>query len=404
MGKLRISKEFENCECINNRRNIEIGVPQIENIGWSLGNACPYNCKHCYSRSVRKQGKNLTKEIIDRIISQISKLNVKTINLGGNEPWFTNGLYGESLLPYILEQLNTRGYKVGITTSGISLLNICKYSPESLKYINDIDISLDSPNEKEHNESRGANIYKLAIESLKIAQKHNIEHSIIICAMKWNFTLDNLDKLIDLAIKYDANIRFNVLKPLEKKHMEMLVPMEQFYKGYEYLLNHCETIDITEPRLSSLVRNKKRYSCPCGNTSMRIHSITPEGEVFVSPCIYLHDFKVGDLLKDDIIDIITSEPFQNMQIRNYYYRDILDCSDCKYGEICGGGCAAQAYLTNYWRNGKRSLLTHEEDCLKFLESNIDVSNYSKIMADDGQLVHINYLCTWIGKPHKDYRR
>lgn len=403
MKNLKLNYEFDDCERIINTRNIEIETPKIVNIGWSLGNACPYNCKHCYSRSVRKQGKDLTKEIVDRIISQISQLNVKTINLGGNEPWFTNGLQGESLLPYILEQLNMRGYKVGITTSGISLLNICKYSPNSLKYINDIDISLDSPNEKEHNENRGANIYNLAIESLKIAQKHNIEHSIIMCAMKWNFTLENLSELMKLANKYDANIRFNVLKPLEKKHMEMLLPMEQFYKGYEYLLNNCDTIDITEPRLSSLVGHKKRYYCPCGNTSMRIHSITPEGEVFISPCIYLHDFKVGDLLKEDIIDIITSETFQNMQLRYDYYKEIPDCSDCKYSDICGGGCAAQAYLTNYWRTGKKSLLTHEEDCMKFLNSNIDLSNYSKVLVDDGQLVHIDYLCTWIGKPHKSER-
>ena len=92
-----------------------------------------------------------------------------------------------------------------------------------------------------------------------------------------------------------------------------------------------------------------------------------------------------------------------MQLRNYYYKDIPDCSDCKYSDICGGGCAAQAYLTNYWKTGKKSLLTHEEDCMKFLKSNIDLSNYSKILVCDDQLVHIDYLCTWIGKPYKGER-
>ena len=37
--------------------------------------------------------------------------------------------------------------------------------------------------------------------------------------------------------------------------------------------------------------------CPCGRTSFRIHSITPTGEVHVSPCVYLHDYKAPlDLL------------------------------------------------------------------------------------------------------------
>lgn len=64
----------------------------IKNIGWTLGIDCPCKCKHCYSFSVRQKGKNLTKEIVDKVIEQIEKLNVETVNLGGNEPIFTNGL------------------------------------------------------------------------------------------------------------------------------------------------------------------------------------------------------------------------------------------------------------------------------------------------------------------------
>ena len=37
----------------------------IKNIGWTLGNDCPCKCKHCYSFSVRQNGQNLTKEIVD---------------------------------------------------------------------------------------------------------------------------------------------------------------------------------------------------------------------------------------------------------------------------------------------------------------------------------------------------
>ena len=46
---------------------------QIKNIGWTLGNDCPCKCKHCYSMSVREKGKNLTKEIVDKVIEQVEK-------------------------------------------------------------------------------------------------------------------------------------------------------------------------------------------------------------------------------------------------------------------------------------------------------------------------------------------
>lgn len=383
---------------INDYNKIKLGIPNISNIGWSLGNACPYKCKQCYSRSIRENGKNLTKGMIDRIISQIGKLDVKTINLGGNEPWFTNGLNNNSLLPYILEKLNSKGYLVGITTSGITLINLLKYSPKSLKLINDIDISLDSATEEEHNRNRGADIYKGAIRALEIANEYNIERSIIMCAMNWNFNKENLKKMVELARKYDANIRFNILKPLEEQHMEMMMSLEQFYDGYEYLLNACDTIDITEPRLSSIVNNRKENFCPCGNTSLRIHSITRDGKIYISPCVYMHDFKVGDLLKDDIIDIITSEPFNEMRKRNYYYKDIPGCSDCEKSIICGGGCAAQSYLVNYWKTGNRTLMVHEDNCYKEFNKNVNLDNYVKKVDKLNTLVHINYLCTWIGRP------
>ena len=163
----------------------------IKNIGWTLGNDCPLHCSQCYSFSVRKKGKNLSKKIIDRVINQILKLNIETVNLGGNEPIFTNGLdIKKSLLPYILKKLNENNINVGITTSGITLTVLKDFYPETLKYINDVDISLDSPIEEEHNRNRGGNIYNIAIKALQIAEKNNIPHTIIMCAMNWNFTIN----------------------------------------------------------------------------------------------------------------------------------------------------------------------------------------------------------------------
>ena len=54
----------------------------IENIGWTLGNDCPYRCHHCYSMSARRKGMNLETWMIDRIVDQLGRLEVKTVNLG----------------------------------------------------------------------------------------------------------------------------------------------------------------------------------------------------------------------------------------------------------------------------------------------------------------------------------
>lgn len=369
----------------------------IKNIGWTLGNDCPCKCKHCYSFSVRQKGQNLTKEIVDKVIEQIEKLNVETVNLGGNEPIFTNGLdVKKSMLPYILKELNKRNIKVGITTAGISLISLKNTYPECLELLNDVDISLDSPFENEHNENRGGDVYKYAIQALEICKEYNIESGIIMCAMNWNFTKDRIDALLEIAQKYDSNIRFNLLKPIQQQHFKLVPSKEQVLENYKYLFKKCDTVELSEPTLSGLVDNEKVKGCACGIYSMRINSITPEGKIPVSPCVYMHDYRVGDLLTDDIFDIINSEEFKAFKTRKDNYQKIEGCKDCDKADICRGGCFAMAYTYKKCETGEKDLYARDPFCFK----DINIDNNVNYKKGNKQLVHENYLCTWIGKPKK----
>ena len=172
---------------------------------------------------------------------------------------------------------------------------------------------------------------------------------------------------------------------------------EQFYTGYKYLLSECETVDITEPFLSAVTNNQDSHRCPCGRTSLRIHSITPDGKIPVSPCVYIHDYKVGNLLEDDILDIINSEPFKEFRRRNAHPELIKGCENCERKLICGGGCAAKAYLCNLWETGERDVFVREPGCPKEYGVRENYT-YSKHEDKNESLVHMDYLCTWIGKP------
>ena len=112
--------------------------PNIQNVGWSLGNYCPYGCKHCYSLSARRVGADLTKDMVDRIVDQLAINGIKTVNMGGNEPIFTNRANVQnSLLPYIITSLKERGIDVGITTSGITLIHLYNKFRNAFELLND---------------------------------------------------------------------------------------------------------------------------------------------------------------------------------------------------------------------------------------------------------------------------
>lgn len=377
-----------------------------KNVGWTLGNACPLRCRQCYSRIIRDKGQDLTKEIIDKIINQLVKISVKTVNLGGNEPIYTNGLnIKKSLLPYIIDKLYEKKIAIGITTAGITLTQLEKHFPQSIKKINDVDISIDSPIAEEHDKNRGViGIFSLAMKSLDICKKYNIPRSLIMCGMNWNFNKTRLIKLIDLAKKNNANIRINPIKPIEKDHLKLVLSPKQFFDGLNIILNRCNPIDLSDPAWAVAGGNIPTVSgCPCGTNSFRINAINSEGKIPLSPCVYLHDYMVGDLLKDDIENILDSPQFKTFRRRKANPQLIRGCQNCPHIKICGGGCASRAYLTKLHKNKnfQKSLFIRDPYCPKKILGPNSTKKTNHLIKSEHNLVHQGYLCTGIFKPKNE---
>ena len=310
----------------------------IENIGWTLGNDCPYRCPHCYSSIVRNRGRNLEVKDIDRIVGQLCSIGVKTVNLGGNEPLFTNGPDPKrTLLPYIIRSLYEAGITVGLTTAGVTLTYLEQLYPDAVLLLNDVDVSLDSPFAEEHNKNRGASLYNLALKAIGICQEHDIDRTIVTCGMRWNLSERHIDALINLGRTLKSLIRINFMKPTEPQHMELVPDAKTFYRACHQLFANCKVIEMGEPLGSTMVGEQSR-GCPCGTKSFRIHSITPAGIIPVSPCVYAHDYKVGDLLTDDLADIVASPQFEAFRQRRSNPSSILECNGCQFLEQCRGGC------------------------------------------------------------------
>lgn len=372
------------------------------NVGWSLGNDCPFSCKQCYSRSAREKGLNLTVAIVDRVIEQLGNLGVETVNLGGNEPIYTNGLnISESHLPYILKSLNNKNIKVGITTAGPTINILKNKYPECLSLINDVDISLDSPRSEEHDNNRGVNgLYNYALRAIGVCEEYGIPRSIIMCGMKWNFTKERINEMIDLCEKTNSNFRVNPLKPVESKHMDEILTPEQYYEGLNVILKRCRPVDLSDPAWASSAGITKEHvsGCPCGTNSFRIHSITPDGTIPISPCVYLHDFKTGNLLVESMPDILSSTSFKIFRQRKANPNLISECSACDQVAVCGGGCASRAYLHNLHLSEGKNKNIFQVDPYCPARNKHEVIQ-TQIQNDSKEsLVHMGYLCTGIFKP------
>lgn len=375
--------------------------PTPRNIGWTLGNDCPYRCTHCYSFVAREMGRDMNKPMIDRIVNQLVSVGVETVNLGGNEPLFTNGPDPRNtLLPYIIDGLTDAGILVGITTSGVSVLELYRRYREAFNRLNDVDISFDSPIKEEHNENRGADLFGQALKVMEICQQEGKPHSAIMAGMNWNFTIPKIEALAEIAKKYDSYIRINPIKPVEPAHMNIALPPDQYYAGFSRLMELCDPVDLGEPPVAAVTNFQEARRCPCGRTSFRIHSITPDGGVYVSPCVYLHDYKSPlDLLKHSLRDIVDSDQFKVFRQRNANPEMVEGCAGCSLLDKCGGGCAARSYLYKAHETGEKTMLARDPYCPKDFDPKETFPQKPTLLAEH-RLVHADYLCTWIGKPRR----
>jgi radical SAM protein with 4Fe4S-binding SPASM domain len=262
--------------------------------------------------------------------------------------------------------------------------------------LNDIDFSLDSPFPEEHNQNRQANLYQTVISSLQSAKEAGIDCGIIMCGMNWNMTHRHINAFLQLAREMDCEMRINLLKPTDSEHTELLPTRRQFLEAFAYLTQESDQVVVGEPILAALMEIDSG-GCPCGISSFRIHSMTSDGRVPISPCVYLHRYKVGNLLTEDIFDIVSRDEFKMFRSRLKLLPLVCRERDCRFSPICRGGCAARAELVAGDFFAPDPYCPYEE-----LRDAGSLPKYpiKPAVGHKGIRVHENYLCTWIGKPQR----
>lgn len=375
-------------------------MTDFENIGWTVGNFCNAKCGHCYSWKVRRTSEEfLTRGDVDKIVDQLSRLGVKTVNLGGNEPIYTHGPdHRETLLPYIIDKVVHAGMLVGLTTNGLTMKLLRENFPDQMMLLNDVDFSLDAPNRAEHDANRGAHLFDLVLREIEEATKRGIDCSIIFCGMKANFNQQTLEEFLALAQTLGTELRVNTLKPVEDSLADQMPTADQFYEGFAFLMQNTDCVTLGESCVSAFVGNG-HAGCPCGKTSFRINAKTAAGKIPLNPCVYMHEFASGDLLTDDIFEIVNGDLFSKFSARRQNLPQACKDADCSYIETCRGGCTARTFLVT------KDLESADPYCPLEYEARAgrpELPVNPSIGLEEGVRVHDNYLCTWIGDPHEHW--
>jgi len=241
---------------------------------------CNCRCPFCYHW--KEYDKNeLAKEEIFSILEQAYKLGCGLLILNGGEPFL--GPHFEETL----KKARDIGYDINITTNGSLLTRNIR---NAAKYIDNITVSLDYPDERHDKERRLPGLFKKAIEGIKETKKYipdvKINYSIHKGNMNCIRDMTNLVKNLGCQIYFRLLIR-EAKKSSDVADYDLTIDNEEDLKRITKelkLLKKKGAPIVSSYSYLKYIRNKIPFKCLISRIIMnidshgRVYSACPEFE------------------------------------------------------------------------------------------------------------------------------
>lgn len=334
----------------------------MNHISWNTTKRCNLFCKHCYRESGPdvSTDNELTTEEGKKLLSEIRKSGFSIIVFSGGEPLMREDIF--ELLQYArsLGMVNLMGSNGTLIT---------KYYAEELKRsgLETIAISIDSLDEKKHNDFRGSD---LAFQSAIAGAKNCIEAGIKV-QLNCTVTKENLleiDSIMNYAADLGAvssHLLFLVEVGRGKNIGYTSLSKEEYKTAVDTILDKSKNLDIRvkptcapQYKVEALMKGIDTLGGRGCIAGTKYCSILPNGDVHICPYAPI---KVAS---------VREEAFDSVWNNNEIFKKLRDfksykgsCGSCKHINICGG-CRARAF--NYsgdWLDEDPLCLLKEEKAI-----------------------------------------
>jgi len=316
-------------------------------VHFAATNKCNVSCDHCYMASGSELEKELTTDQFKEALDVLAELKVFHIALGGGEALLREDFFE------IAEYAREKGLVPNLTISGI---NVDPEHAKRMKILGQVNISIDGVGE-DYGIYRGVNHFETVDKAFDLLAQQNIPVGINCVIGLANFNL--LESIFAYAAKKKVNeIEFLRFKPAgrgteafdkykltHEQNIELIPLLKSLSEKHQITSKiDCSFIPMMcwhQPPIDELY-GMAAYGCEAGNVLL---GITSDGRV--SGCSFLPDTNL-DVFK-------LRDPSARMtEFANFFdwtKNAPMPCRDCKYLEICKGGCHAVAkFVTGSFAN------------------------------------------------------
>ena len=313
--------------------------------------ACNLSCIHCYISAGKPLKDELRTHEWLNVIDQLKSLGIEVIYILGGEPLLRSDVFD------IISHSASLNVYTAMSTNG-TLVNQEVAGKLKESGINEVQVSVDGPNERINSAIRGAGSFQKAINGVRSLLEEGVKTTIsyVITELNKDYIGDMVKLAKSLGVKTinfspvqefgrakvnsvrlsrsSAVAVYKELKKLSMNEKDITITVN----GFRFYLDDLK--GIYESLIRKGVNGDNYYSCPAGRSRLVIDS---NGDVYGCELLMLESFREGNVRRDSLKDIWESG-FKIFRERRW--EKIRECSACRISSLCQGGCPARAYRNN----------------------------------------------------------
>lgn len=309
-------------------------IPNL--MSFAVNDACNANCKHCsfFEGVDDKTKKVMTIGQCKKLIKDAQKLGVSIINFVGGEPLLRDDL------PEIIKSVDKDLSTVILFTNGLLLSE--KVGDLKSAGVDGVYVSIDSADEKKHDDIRGRKgIFKKAMEGIAAAKNAGLSVGISCCIDEDAFRGGELEKIIELGKKIGVHeiLIFDAIPTGRLKKCNSLIDGNDWIEELiDFTEQYNSNYDYPGILVYSYATSYRSTGCSGGTSYFYV---SPYGDI--SPCDFNH-VTFGNILKEPLykiwdkmssINIYKQATWGGCKMKNSNYRSSeYVSSGCGYKDVC----------------------------------------------------------------------